>query len=131
MRTYENSEDPNEMLHDAAFQPYMHLHYLPRNNTLFIYNIQLNLEIMTGDLSSYTMNHSKFAIPILKETSIYIQWVVECFIHFYNTDNSSSHKYVVYKCYWKRTCTCQSSFYSGLWKVIRSCKWYRNNSWWN
>ena len=82
MRTYENSEDPDEMLHDAALQPYIHLHYLPRNNTLFIYNIQLNLEIITGDLSSYTMNHSKIAISNLKERSINIQRVVECFIHF-------------------------------------------------
>ena len=28
------------------------------------------------------------------------------FHSFYNTDNSSSHKYVVCKCYWKRICTC-------------------------
>ena len=31
---------------------------------------------------------------------------MECFTHFYNTDNSSSHKFVENKCYWKRTCTC-------------------------
>ena len=82
MRTSSNSEDPDEMLQDAAFQRYMHLYYLPRNNTIFIYNIQLNLEILTGDLSSYTMNHSKFAISNLKEWSINIQRAVECFIHF-------------------------------------------------
>ena len=28
MRTSENSEDPDEIMHDAAFQPYIHLHYL-------------------------------------------------------------------------------------------------------
>ena len=100
MRTSANSEDLDEMLQNAAFQRYMYLHYLPRNNTIFIYNIQLYLEMMTGNPSSYTMNHSKFAIiPNLKETSVNMQLVVECFIRFYNTDNSSFHKYIVYQCY--------------------------------
>ena len=72
MRTFANSVDPDEMLQDAAFQPYMYLHYLPRNNTIFIENIQLYLEIMTGNPSSYTKDHSKFTIPNFWETPINI-----------------------------------------------------------
>ena len=52
------------------------------------------------------MDHSKFTISNLKETPINIQRLVECFIHFYNKDKSSSHKFVENKCYLKRTCTC-------------------------
>ena len=47
MRTMENSEDPDEMPHNAEFRQV--IHYLLRQNKVFRQIIQLSLEIITYD----------------------------------------------------------------------------------
>ena len=60
MCTLASSEDPDEMLHNAAF--HQDLHCLPRQKRSSEKELQFNLEIIACDSLIYTMDHSKFII---------------------------------------------------------------------
>ena len=58
--TLANSEDPDEMPHNAAF--HHGLHCLPRQNPSSETEIQKFLEIITYDPSIYTIDHPDFIL---------------------------------------------------------------------
>ena len=60
MCTLANSEDPDEMLHYAAF--HQNLYCSPRQKRSSEKELQFYLEIITCDSLIYTMDHSKFII---------------------------------------------------------------------
>ena len=60
MGTLTNSEDPDEMQHNAAF--HQGLHCLLRQNRSSEKEIQYFLEIITCDPSIYTMDHPDLII---------------------------------------------------------------------
>ena len=68
MHTLANSEDPDEMLHYAAF--HQGLHYLPSQKGSLEKEIQFYLEIIACDPSIYTMDQPKFIAFYQKEESI-------------------------------------------------------------
>ena len=57
-----NSEDPDEMLHNATL--------FAKTKTIFREKIQFHLEIITCDPWIYTMDHPKFIVSNQKEESI-------------------------------------------------------------
>ena len=59
MGSLTNSEDPDEMPHNAAF--HQGLHYLLRQKWSLKKN-KFYLEIITHDSSTYTMDHPKFIV---------------------------------------------------------------------
>ena len=63
-----NSEDPDEMPHNAAL--HRGLHCLLRQKQFSEKEIQFYLEIITCGPSDYTMDHSKFIVSNQKEDSI-------------------------------------------------------------
>ena len=63
-----NSEDPDEMLHNAAF--HQGLNCLYDKNNLQKKKYIVLLEIITCNPSVYTMDHSKFIAPSQKEGPI-------------------------------------------------------------
>ena len=72
--TLANSEDPDEMQHNAAF--YQGLHYLLiQKKQSSEKKIQFYLEIITCDPSIYTMKHPKFIVSYQVEEPISIQRV--------------------------------------------------------
>ena len=68
MGTMANSDDPDEMPHGAAF--HQDLHFLFRQNQSSEKEIQYILEIITCDLSIYTMDHPDFIVCSFMEKSI-------------------------------------------------------------
>ena len=68
MRTLSNSEDPDEMLHSAAF--HQGLHCLLRLKRTSEQGIQFYLEIITCDPSNHTTDHSKVIVLNQREESI-------------------------------------------------------------
>ena len=65
MGTLANSEDPDEMLHNAAFQQGLHCLLLQKPSSEI--EIQCYLEIIKCDPSTYTMDHpSLFYQTIMK-----------------------------------------------------------------
>ena len=60
-----NSEDPDEMLHYAAF--HLGLHCLLRQNQSSEKEINIFLEFLTCDLSVYTMDHPDLTVLNIKE----------------------------------------------------------------
>ena len=71
MRTLANSEDPDEMLHDAAF--HLCLHCLLRSKREIFF-----LEIIACNPSIYKLGHPKFIVPYQKEESIRVQRLKMC-----------------------------------------------------
>ena len=68
MVTLANSEDPDEMLHYAAFQRGLHcLLGLKRSSEK---EIQYYLEVLTCDPAIYTMDHPIFIVSNQKDESI-------------------------------------------------------------
>ena len=67
------TEDPDEMLHNAAF--HLGLHCLLRLKESSDKKKSIYLEIITCDPSLYTMNHPKFIVTYQVEESIRIQRV--------------------------------------------------------
>ena len=63
-----NSEDPDEMLHNAAF--HQGLRCLLRQNLASEKEIQYFLEIITCDPSIYTMDHPDLIVCSFKKNSI-------------------------------------------------------------
>ena len=63
-----NSEDPDEMPHDAAF--HLGLHCLLRQKRSAEKEIQFLFGNITCDPSIYTMDHPKFMVSNQKEESI-------------------------------------------------------------
>ena len=68
MHNLANSEDPDEMLHHAAF--HQSLHCLLRQKLYLIERNTIYLEIITCDPSIYTRDLSKFIVWNQKEESI-------------------------------------------------------------
>ena len=68
MRTLANSEDPDEMLHDAAFHQghdcLLKSNAFQRNKYIFFF------KIITCNPSIYTLDHPKFIVSNEKEESI-------------------------------------------------------------
>ena len=69
MSTLANSEDPDEMLHNAAF--HQGLHCLPRQKQSSEKERQFYLESITCDPTIYTKDNPKFIVPNQKEESIH------------------------------------------------------------
>ena len=65
--TPKNSEDPDEMLHNAAFHQGLYCLVQKWSSEK---EIQFYLEIITCDLLMYQMDHSKSIASNLKEESI-------------------------------------------------------------
>ena len=63
MGTLANNEDPDEMLHNAAFD--LSLHCLLGQKRSSVKEIHILIEIITCDTSMYTMDHPKFIISYL------------------------------------------------------------------
>ena len=63
-----NGEDPDEMLHNAAFR--QGLHCLPRQNLSSEKEIQYFLEIITCNPLIYTMDHPDLIVCSFMENSI-------------------------------------------------------------
>ena len=68
MCTYANSEDPDEMLHNAAFHQSQHC--LLRQNLSSVKEIQYVLKIITYGPSIYRMDHLDFIVCSFIENSI-------------------------------------------------------------
>ena len=65
MANFANSEDPDEMLHNAAF--HQGLHCLPKQNQSS--DLKYFLTIMTCDPSIHTMDHPNFIVCSFMENS--------------------------------------------------------------
>ena len=76
MGTYANIEDPDEMLHNAAF--HWGLHCLLRQNNFRERNTLFFGEIVTCDPVKYRMDHADFVVYSYMENSIGLKSV---FLH--------------------------------------------------
>ena len=61
-----NSDDPDEMPHNAAFHQGLHCSLRQKRSS----EKKCNLEVITCDHSIYTMEHSKLIVSNQKEESI-------------------------------------------------------------
>ena len=68
MHTLANSEDPDEMPHDAAF--HQSLHSLIRQKQSSEKEIHFYLKVLTCELLIHTMDHPKFVVSNKQEESI-------------------------------------------------------------
>ena len=87
MGTWANSEDPEEMPHNAAF--YLSLHCLLKKLDLQK-EMQNILEIIPSDPSIYTMDHTDFIVCSFVENSIGLKGIIELVF-------GSAYEFIIYE----------------------------------
>ena len=91
MRTLANSEDPDEMPHDAAF--HQGLHCLLREKQSSAKEIQFYLEIIMCDPSIYTIDRPKSIVSSQKEESFGTYRINFSIVKVQNFQNSELKKF--------------------------------------
>ena len=97
MGTLSNSEDPDEMPHDAAF--YLGLHCLLRLKHFSEKEIEIYLEIITCGPSLYTMNHPEFIVLYQMEEPIRIQGVKMARGSLFTANSEMSYYLFLFGCF--------------------------------